>query len=79
MGHLKDLKHDIGAELNKATEAIEEHNPTLEGVLVSIDFNIKNKLSDQETQGSACLISPNIVYATVILINLTCWVLPMNI
>jgi type I restriction enzyme M protein len=44
--NLKDLKHDIGAELNKATEAIEEHNPTLEGVLVSIDFNIKNKLND---------------------------------
>jgi type I restriction enzyme M protein len=44
--HLKDLKHDIGAELNKATEAIEEHNSMLEGVLVSIDFNIKNKLSD---------------------------------
>lgn len=43
---LKDLKHDIGAELNKATEAIEEYNGTLEGVLVSIDFNIKNKLSD---------------------------------
>ena len=32
--NLKDLKHDIGAELNKATEAIEEHNRTLEGVLV---------------------------------------------
>ena len=46
--HLKDLKHDIGAELNKATEAIEEHNPTLEGVLVSIDFNIKNKLTDKK-------------------------------
>lgn len=45
-GHLKNLKHDIGAELNKATEAIEEYNPMLEGVLVSIDFNIKNKLSD---------------------------------
>lgn len=44
--HLKDLKHDIGAALNKATEAIEEANPSLEGVLVSIDFNIKNKLSD---------------------------------
>lgn len=44
--HLKDLKHDIGSELNKATEAIEEYNPSLEGVLVSIDFNIKNKLSD---------------------------------
>lgn len=45
---LKDLKHDIGAELNKATEAIEEHNRTLEGVLVSIDFNIKNKLDDRK-------------------------------
>ena len=45
-GHLKDLKHDIGAEMNKATEAIEEFNPSLEGVLVTIDFNIKNKLSD---------------------------------
>lgn len=45
---LKDLKHDIGAELNKATEAIEEHNASLEGVLVSIDFNIKNKLSDKK-------------------------------
>ena len=45
---LKNLKHDIGAELNKATEAIEEHNPALEGVLVSIDFNIKNKLSDEK-------------------------------
>lgn len=44
--NLKDLKHDIGASLNKATEAIEEHNSSLEGVLVSIDFNIKNKLSD---------------------------------
>lgn len=46
--YLKDLHHDIGAELNKATEAIEEANTTLEGVLVSIDFNIKNKLSDKK-------------------------------
>lgn len=45
---LKDLKHDIGAQLNKATEAIEEHNSSLEGVLVSIDFYIKNKLSDNK-------------------------------
>ena len=44
--NLKDLKHDIGAEMNKATEAIEECNPALESVLVSIDFNIKGKLSD---------------------------------
>ncbi|EDY86459.1 type I restriction-modification system, M subunit [gamma proteobacterium HTCC5015] len=49
-GAIKDLKHDIGAELNKATEAIEEHNGSLEGVLVSIDFNIKNKLSDKKLQ-----------------------------
>ena len=48
--NLKDLKHDIGSELNKATEAIEEYNPSLEGVLVSIDFNIKNKLSDKKLQ-----------------------------
>lgn len=46
--YLKDLKHDIGAELNKATEAIEEENPSLEQVLVSIDFNIKDKLPDSK-------------------------------
>ena len=45
---IKDFKHDIGAELNKATESIEEHNTQLEGVLSSIDFNIKNKLSDKK-------------------------------
>ena len=43
---LKDLKHNIGETLNKATESIEEFNPSLEGVFVTIDFNIKNKLSD---------------------------------
>ena len=48
--NLKDLKHDIGTELNKATEAIEELNPSLQDVLVSIDFNIKNKLSDKKLQ-----------------------------
>jgi type I restriction enzyme M protein len=48
--NIKNLKHDIGSELNKATEAIEEHNPSLEGVLVTIDFNIKNKLSDKKLQ-----------------------------
>ncbi len=46
--NLKDQKHDIGAGLNKATEAIEEYNPPLEGVLISIDFNIKDKLSDKK-------------------------------
>lgn len=46
--NLKDLKHDIDSKLNSATEAIEEHNKSLEGVLVTIDFNIKNKLSDSK-------------------------------
>ena len=45
--NLKDLYHDIGAELNKTTEAIEEENPVMEGVLTTIDFNIKNKLTDR--------------------------------
>ena len=46
--YLKDVKHDVGAELNKAIEAIEEKNSALEGVLVSIDFNKKEKLSDKK-------------------------------
>lgn len=46
--YLKDVKHDIGAELNKAVEAIEEKNPSLEGVLISIDFNKKDKLPDKK-------------------------------
>jgi len=43
-------RHHIGARLNQATAAIEKHNPSLDGVLVSIDFNIKNKLSDKKLQ-----------------------------
>ena len=46
--NLKHLKPDIGTSLNKATEAIEEYNKSLEGVLVSIDFNIQNRLSDSK-------------------------------
>lgn len=46
--YLKDQKHDIGRALNTATEAIEEYNSSLEGVLVTIDFNIKNKLTDKK-------------------------------
>ena len=37
---IKDFKHDIGAELNKAIAAIEEYNPDLDGVLSSIDFTL---------------------------------------
>ena len=46
--HIKDTKHNIGEELNKAVEEIEETNPVLEGVLVSIDFNKKDKISDKK-------------------------------
>ena len=44
--YVKGLSTDIGAELNKAMESIEEVNTSLEGVLIAIDFNIKNKLTD---------------------------------
>ena len=59
--NLKDLKHDIGSELNKATDSIEEHNPSLEGVLVSIDFNIKDKLSDNNPVSYTHLTLPTIL------------------
>ena len=45
---IKDVKHNIGEELNKAVEEIEETNPVLEGVLVSVDFNKKDKISDKK-------------------------------
>ena len=34
-----DLHHQVGDGLNKALGALEEHNPSLEGVLQHIDFN----------------------------------------
>ena len=46
--NLRDLKHDIGDSLNKATDAIEEKNPQLEGVLSKINFNDKEKLKDSK-------------------------------
>ena len=41
------MKHDIGSELNQATETIEQHNLALEGVLVSIDFKIRKPHTPQ--------------------------------
>ena len=46
--NLKNLKTDIGPELNKAVEAIEEQNQTIEGVLNAIDWNQKRKLPDNK-------------------------------
>ena len=38
--HLRDeLHHQVGDGLNKALGALEDHNPSLEGVLQHIDFN----------------------------------------
>lgn len=48
--NIKDLKHDIGSSLNIATHAIEENNKELEGVLATIDFNRKDKLTDKKLQ-----------------------------
>lgn len=49
---LKDLKHDIGAMLNKAIAALEDNNDSLAGVLKSnINFNEvkgKTKIADQK-------------------------------
>ena len=46
--NLKDLKHDIGDAINKATAAIEEIHPSLDGVLRAIDFNAKAKVDDRK-------------------------------
>ena len=43
--NLKTLHHDIGAELNKATEGIAEENPVINRVLTTIGFNIKDTIS----------------------------------
>lgn len=40
-GYIKDLKIDIGSELNKALHSLEEANTSLDGVLTHIDFNVK--------------------------------------
>jgi len=49
---LKDLKHDIGAMLNKAIAVLEDNNDSLDGVLKSnINFNEvkgKTKIADQK-------------------------------
>ena len=46
--NLRDLKHDIGDAINKATSAIEEIHPSLDGVLRAIDFNAKAKVDDRK-------------------------------
>ena len=50
--NIKDLKHDIGAELNKATEAIEEHNPSLEGCWLRLTSTSKTNSAIKNSKTS---------------------------
>lgn len=43
---LGKIASNVGEELNTGTEALEEHNPKLEGVLHGIDYNDERKLGD---------------------------------
>lgn len=45
--HIQSQTQDIGNTINKAFEALEEENTSLNGVLASIDFNDKEKLPDK--------------------------------
>lgn len=47
---LEKKSSDIGEAINKAFEALEQENSSLEGVLVAIDFNDKERLSDAVLQ-----------------------------
>lgn len=45
--NIQSLTQDIGDAINKAFEALEDENPSLQGVLANIDFNDKEKLPDR--------------------------------
>ncbi len=47
---LEKKSSDIGEAINKAFEALESENRSLEGVLVAIDFNDKERISDAVLQ-----------------------------
>ena len=47
---LKKLTTGIGDQLNKACEAIEDANPSIEGVLVNVDFNSESRLGDAKNR-----------------------------
>ncbi len=44
--HLTGIAHNLGDVINKANDALEEHNSALEGVLSATDFNDKDRLPD---------------------------------
>jgi type I restriction enzyme M protein len=47
---IKKLTTGIGDHLNKACEAIEDANPSIEGVLANIDFNSESRLGDAKNR-----------------------------
>jgi type I restriction enzyme M protein len=47
---LKKLTTGIGDQLNKACAAIEDDNPSIEGVLANIDFNSESRLGDAKNR-----------------------------
>jgi type I restriction enzyme M protein len=47
---IQTITQDIGDTINKAFEALEEENVSLQGVLANIDFNDKEKLPDKLLQ-----------------------------
>jgi type I restriction enzyme M protein len=47
---LKKLTTGIGDHLNKACAAIEDANPSIEGVLANIDFNSESRLGDAKNR-----------------------------
>lgn len=47
---IKKLTTNIGDQLNKACAAIEDANPSIEGVLANIDFNSESRLGDAKNR-----------------------------
>jgi type I restriction enzyme M protein len=47
---LQKLTSNIGDQLNKTAAAIEDANPTIEGVLANIDFNSESRLGDAKNR-----------------------------
>lgn len=47
---IKKLTTGLGDHLNKACAAIEDANPSIEGVLVNIDFNSESRLGDAKNR-----------------------------
>lgn len=47
---IKKLTTGIGDQLNKACAAIEDTNPSIEGVLANIDFNSESRLGDAKNR-----------------------------